>query len=46
MAEKRTFLNWVDINMSAVPEPFAYALIIGGLGLVGLIASRRNQKRN
>lgn len=29
--------------MAPVPEPSTYALMIGGLGLVGLMAARRKQ---
>jgi hypothetical protein len=33
----------VLINISAVPEPAAYGLLLGGLGLVGLARWRRQQ---
>jgi hypothetical protein len=31
----------VLVNISAVPEPQAYALMVGGLGLLGVMARRR-----
>ena len=35
--------TWImdDFTVSAVPEPSTYALMLGGLGLVGLMAARR-----
>ena len=33
-----------NINIAAVPEPSTYALMIGGLGLVGLMAARRRKQ--
>ncbi len=32
---------WVDVNITPVPEPETYALMLAGLGLVGLAARRR-----
>ena len=38
-------LNWAlgSANVTAVPEPEAYAMILAGLGLVGAIARRRRR---
>ena len=36
--------NFYTLSVSAVPEPSTYALMLGGLGLVGLI-SYRNRKQ-
>lgn len=38
--------NFVTLDLSqvsAVPEPSTYAMMIGGLGLIGLLASRRKK---
>ena len=32
---------WVDVQVAAVPEPETYALMLAGLGLVGLVSRRR-----
>ncbi|MCE4555313.1 esterase-like activity of phytase family protein [Pelomonas sp. P8] len=32
------------LNVAAVPEPSTYALMLGGMGLVGFIARRRQQR--
>ena len=32
------------LNVSAVPEPSSYALMLGGMGLLGFIARRRQRK--
>jgi hypothetical protein len=34
-----------DINITAVPEPETYALMLAGLGIVGLTVSRRKNKQ-
>lgn len=34
---------WVDVNVAAVPEPETYALMLAGLGLVGLATHRRKR---
>lgn len=34
-----------NVSVSAVPEPSTYAMMIGGLGLVGLMAARRSRKK-
>lgn len=40
---------WVDENnvlhIAAVPEPSEYALLLAGLGLMGVVARRRSQKQ-
>lgn len=36
--------DFVFNNVSAVPEPSTYALMLGGLGLVGFMASRRRKQ--
>jgi PEP-CTERM motif len=36
-----TSTSSVLVNISAVPEPEAYALMLGGLGLLGVMARRR-----
>ncbi|GKT12877.1 MAG: hypothetical protein ISEC1_P1868 [Thiomicrorhabdus sp.] len=33
----------IDLTVSPVPEPSVIALMLGGLGLVGLMANRRRQ---
>lgn len=37
------FIDNVSFSVSPVPEPATYALMLGGLGLVGLFAARRNK---
>jgi len=39
-----TFRTYYDSAVSAVPEPSTYALMLGGLGLVGFMAARRRKK--
>ena len=34
----------VSLNITAVPEPETYAMLLAGLGLMGVIARRRKQK--
>jgi hypothetical protein len=34
------------LNISAVPEPATYAMMLGGLGLVGFVARRRKKKES
>lgn len=34
-----------DINVSAVPEPETYGMLLAGLGVVGFLARRRRQAR-
>lgn len=40
---------WVDgnntLHIAAVPEPSEYALLLAGLGLMGVVARRRSQKQ-
>ncbi|MBK9347554.1 MAG: PEP-CTERM sorting domain-containing protein [Burkholderiales bacterium] len=33
-----------NIGVTAVPEPETYAMLLAGLGLMGAIARRRNNK--
>ena len=33
-----------DLTVAAVPEPSTYALMFGGLGLVGFMAARRRKQ--
>lgn len=42
MASSEAFLS---MSVTAVPEPEAYALLLAGLGLVGLVARRRGAER-
>ena len=37
------YYNISEVSVSAVPEPSTYALMLGGLGLVGLMAARRKK---
>ncbi|MDT8999024.1 cohesin domain-containing protein [Paucibacter sp. APW11] len=39
-----TQLNGVDVTVSAVPEPSSYALLLAGLGLVGLWSGTRRRR--
>jgi hypothetical protein len=36
--------NAESFSRSAVPEPESYALLLGGMGLIGTIIRRRQQK--
>lgn len=36
--------TWATVITSVVPEPSTYALMFGGLGLVGLMAARRRKQ--
>ncbi len=38
-----TFVDSVTINVTAVPEPSTYALMLAGLGVVGFVARRRQK---
>lgn len=38
------WIDGVDSAVSAVPEPSTYALMLGGLGFVGFMASRRRKQ--
>ena len=38
--------DYTLVSVTAVPEPQTYALMLAGLGLVGTIARRRNQRKN
>jgi hypothetical protein len=35
--------NW-SATVTAVPEPETYAMLLAGLGLMGVVARRRQQK--
>ncbi|NGZ88400.1 FxDxF family PEP-CTERM protein [Duganella aceris] len=37
------FVGSLDLNVTAVPEPETYGMMLVGLGLVGAIARRRNK---
>jgi hypothetical protein len=37
-------LNTADVIYAAVPEPESYAMLLAGLGLMGLIARRHSQR--
>jgi hypothetical protein len=37
-------VEFLSSNVSAVPEPDTYAMLLGGLALVGAVARRRKQK--
>jgi hypothetical protein len=42
----RGIYGLVEVNMAPVPEPETYAMMLAGLGLIGVMARRRKQKLN
>lgn len=43
---KWTFEQTVTINTAPVPEPETYVMLLSGLGLIGFLARRRNNKQS
>ena len=42
-AESASYSGNLNVAVSAVPEPATYGMLLGGLGLVGFVASRRRK---